>query len=308
MRKLLVFGTGFLVKHITELFAKSNCDVIVVYNKHKVPELKEDKQFQKDEINTAELIINYQPDYILFSVGDSFVTANVDIGYAINKNLMDTLNVLEDIYSNNIEFIKKIVIIGSAAEYGKNSFAMPETTQTHPSSIYGLTKIFLYNTSMYYVGKGLPIVYVLQFNSIGPYQRDCFVLSSFSKQIAQIETGNQEPVITVGDLSSERDFIDVRDTAVAYKLLFENGKIGETYNIGSGVSIATEKLLDILLENTTYKSKIDIVHEEINSLKKNSLSNKLLSDNTKLLQLGFKTKLTITQTVIDTLNYWRKNV
>jgi len=43
--------------------------------------------------------------------------------------------------------------------------------------------------------------------------------------------------IVVGDLSTRRDFSDVRDVVRAYRLLAEKGISGEVYNIASGVDV-----------------------------------------------------------------------
>jgi GDP-4-dehydro-6-deoxy-D-mannose reductase len=48
--------------------------------------------------------------------------------------------------------------------------------------------------------------------------------------------------IIVGDLSTRRDFSDVRDVVRAYRLLAEKGISGEVYNIASGVDV---ELFDI---------------------------------------------------------------
>ena len=43
-----------------------------------------------------------------------------------------------------------------------------------------------------------------------------FVTTSFTKQIALIESGQQEPLLKVGNLEAYRDFLDVRDVCAAY--------------------------------------------------------------------------------------------
>jgi GDP-4-dehydro-6-deoxy-D-mannose reductase len=312
MSKLLIFGSGFLSQYISKDFIDTNNEVKVIYNNHIISELDTSYQIKMDSIiNLIEFIQEYKPDYILFAIGDSFVPNNINVQNAINKNLSPILEILDKIHKNkkNINFIKKIIIIGSAAEYG-NVFndKIDETTKTHPYSIYWLTKIFLYNSAMYYIEKGLPIIYVRQFNVIGPHQRDLFVLPSFCKQIAQIEKGLKEPKIEVWNLSHERDFTDVRDVANAYHLLFEHGKIWEIYNIWSWSSVKIQKILDILLENTSFKGLIKIVKNKELLLNKNVLSNILLCDNTKLKKLGFKRNYEIKETILDTLTYWKKSV
>ena len=63
----------------------------------------------------------------------------------------------------------------------------------------------------YFKSYGLPIVRTRAFNHEGPRRGDVFVTSNFAKQVAEIEAGLREPVISVGDLKPRRDFSDVRD-------------------------------------------------------------------------------------------------
>jgi GDP-4-dehydro-6-deoxy-D-mannose reductase len=52
--------------------------------------------------------------------------------------------------------------------------------------------------------------------------------------------------IMVGDLSTRRDFSDVRDVVRAYRLLSEWGRAGEAYNVSSGQDIALSDVADDL--------------------------------------------------------------
>lgn len=63
---------------------------------------------------------------------------------------------------------------------------------------------------------GFCVVRTRPFNLIGPGQSERFMFSAFAAQIARIEKGLQEPVLSVGNLESERDFLDVSDIAAAY--------------------------------------------------------------------------------------------
>ena len=53
------------------------------------------------------------------------------------------------------------------------------------------------------------------FNHIGPGQDARFVVASFARQLATIAAGSR-PVMYVGNLEAQRDFLDVRDVAAAY--------------------------------------------------------------------------------------------
>ena len=305
MSKLLIFGSGFLVRHIANEFTNNGDEVIVMYNNYKLEDYCGNQLRMKDS-NIIDCLIRHKPDYILFAKGDSFVCGNANISASIDSNVVPIAELLDVLHENldKLDFIKKIIVIGSAAEYTKKSSAVQECDDIGQTSVYGLTKIFLFNTAMYYFNKGLPIVYARQFNAIGPYQRDQFVLGAFASQLVHIE-GGAKPKLEVGDLTCERDFIDGRDAAYAYRLLFENGVSGEVYNVGSGKSVKIKVLLDIILSKINYDGKIEIVATKKNKLSKNSLTDRLLSNNKKLIQLGFKEKFTLEETIEDTLRYWR---
>ncbi len=84
------------------------------------------------------------------------------------------------------------------------------------------------------------------FNHIGPGQDARFVVASFARQLAGIAAGGP-PIMHVGNLEAERDFLDVRDVAAAYVLLVANGRAGEVYNICSGRTVAIREVLRQLI-------------------------------------------------------------
>ena len=81
--------------------------------------------------------------------------------------------------------------------------------------------------------------------------------ASFAKQIAEIEAGLVEPVLSVGNLEAKRDFTDVRDVVRAYVLLGEHGDAGEAYNVGTGKAYAIQYLLDVLLASSRVTIRIE---------------------------------------------------
>jgi GDP-4-dehydro-6-deoxy-D-mannose reductase len=91
------------------------------------------------------------------------------------------------------------------------------------------------------------VVEARPFNHIGPRQATGFVVPDFASQLAAIALGQQEPVISVGNLSAERDFTDVRDVVRGYHLLAEHGKPGEGYVICSGRPTSIEWILETLI-------------------------------------------------------------
>jgi len=306
--KILLFGTGFIASNLIDYFNKKNIECIILYNKHKILNYSDDKQYPMDT-NLEKLFKIEKPDNIILLYGNSFVPNNTSINSTINDNMLKISYFLESLYDTKL-YIKldKIIVVGSASEYGKfYNKPIKESFDLHPTSLYGLGKICLYNTAKYFIERGLPIIYTRQFNTVGIGQRDSFVLASFTKNINLIKKKLIKPILNVGDLSQERDFLDIRDTCDAYDVILKNGKIGEVYNIASGEYITIKSLLYIAIE----QSGLDVKNIEINEnislfSKEESLSKRLHADIEKLTALGFKRSYTLENTVQDTLKYWEK--
>ena len=262
-------------------------------------------------IDVAAYLVEAEPSYVIALQGSSFVPDNTRLVESLNANLMITLLFMEQVMSLVQEgkiSPEKIVLVGSAAEYGR-SYLEPisETFPLHATSIYGLTKIFLFNTAMYYGQKGLPIVYSRQFNCTGPYQRADFVIPSICKQIALIEKG-QKDCISIGDVTQIRDFIDVRDAARAYLILLRQGIAGEVYNIGSGQAFSISEILHKAVSLARSHTKLFTKTNNELFFNENTLSNMICADVTKLSALGFKPQFSIDDTIHDVIEFWRNLV
>lgn len=309
--KILIFGTGFIAKNLIKYYQNyKEVQFIVLYNKHKIQTSSAVIQYSMDD-DIKKIIMYEMPEYIIALHGNSFVSDNINIEEAINDNVFKISNFLETIYVNKLySKIKKIIIVGSASEYGKfYNEPIKEYFNLHPTSVYGLSKIFLFNTAKYFIDKDLPIVYVRQFNTIGIGQRENFVVPSFIRNIVLIEKNKKEPILNVGDLNQERDFIDIRDTCKAYDILLQKGAIGEVYNVASGKYISIEFLLEKMLEvSHLSKDSIKIILNTTLFSKEVSLSKRLHSDIDKLEKLGFKAEYTLEDTIKNILEYWRKYV
>jgi len=310
--KIFIYGSGFIASNIVKYFKSvdENIEFIRAYNHHIIEDLENVKQVSMNE-NIENILFEEKPEYVIVLQGNSFVAHNTDIESSTHDNMLKSATFLEKIYNSSAkEFIKKILVVGSASEYGKfYDKPIKENFSLHPTSLYGLSKIFLYNASMYFVERGLPIVYIRQFNTVGLGQRDSFVFSSFSKNIVQIEKKLVEPILNVGDLSQERDFLDVRDTCLAYSILMQKGVVGETYNVASGDYISIENLLHLMIEKSNLSIKdLKIVENKNLFSKEASLSKRLHADIEKLKKLGFKPKYQLEDTIINILKYWRENV
>jgi len=316
MKKVLITGvTGFAGNYLAEyLLSLKEYDISGTY-------LAEDSLnnigFSKDKVNlikadlseekaVSKIIREVSPSIIfhLAALTSPFDSFNNPV-QTLTNNISLQVNILEAVRKYSL-FDTKILIVSSADIYGlvgKENLPIDEETPLTPTSPYSVSKIaqdFLGLT--YFLSYKLKVIRVRPFNHIGPRQSPSFVVSSFAKQIAEIEKGKKEPVLRVGNLESKRDFTDVKDMVRAYVLAVEKGECGDVYNIGSGFSYKISDILNKLIAMSSSKIKI----EKDEALFRPSDNPDLVCDAGKFIKLtGWKPEISIDTTLRNTLDYWR---
>jgi GDP-4-dehydro-6-deoxy-D-mannose reductase len=107
---------------------------------------------------------------------------------------------------------------------------------------------------MFHQVKGTHVAMIRPFNLVGPGQSASFVCGGIIQQAIQIEQGKKE-FIDLLEITSCRDFIDVRDAVAAYWTLlshpdFEQVCSGKAFNIGSGQSYSISDVIECIEEIT----------------------------------------------------------
>ena len=146
----------------------------------------------------------------------------------------------------------KLLTIGSSDAYGltaKCGEPLTEDMPCQPQNPYSISKLCAEQLSIQLAGKyGITVLAARSFNHFGPGQKPGFVVSDFASQVAAIERGEQEPVISVGDLTAARDFTYIDDIIAAYVAMTEQDIPTGIYNICSGKPRRIEEVLQGLLE------------------------------------------------------------
>src|SRR5512133_4132595 len=203
-----------------------------------------------DAFSMKKLISSVRPDRIFHLAAQSFVLASWHYpAQTLELNIMGQLNIFEAVRDAGIDPL--IQIAGSSEEYGlvhPDEVPMRETNPLRPLSPYAVSKVTQEMLAyQYHKSYGLKTIVTRAFNHTGPRRGEIFVTSDFARQVARIEKGLQPPVIMVGDLTSKRDWTDVRDMVRAYWLTLEMCTPGEVYNIGSGIAREVRNVLDTLV-------------------------------------------------------------
>lgn len=220
-------------------------------------------------------------------------------------NIIGTINILEAMREAKKQDIR-LILIGSGEEYGfirHEACPISENEPLNPGNIYAATKACqgMFG-NIYARAYKKDIINVRAFNHSGPGQLPIFVISDFCRQIAEIEKGERPPEISVGNLSAQRDFTDVRDIVRAYRLLAEKGVSGKTYNIGRGKAVSIQYILDTALN----LAKVPIKIKQDPARMRASDIPIIEPDVSRIFaDTGWKAEITIEKTVEDTLDFWR---
>lgn len=225
-----------------------------------------------------ELLALYVPQRIINFVG----ARSGEFDHLLEVNFLITQRLLEAVREIK-GYNPKIVLIGSAAEYGVSNASdkavFTEDSPARPTSAYGLTKLMQTEIGLYYYrvyGQRINIARLA--NVIGFGLPKGFLLSDI---IEQIKEGKE--VIVVGDLSSVRDFIEVGEVVEGLKKIFEQETSGEVINLCSGKGTVLREIKTAITDYFREKENREVCIEEKSPT--SSKPNYSVLDNTKLFNL-----------------------
>ncbi len=310
MKALITGAAGFVGKHLVSYIRENeNWDITATI----IP----GETFCDNDVSTYDLDIsdhyqlekilkNEKPDYIFHLAAQSSVAASwKKPAETIDINIKGTLNLLESVKANKLP--AKILLIGSSEEYGRQPTpTISETRRLNPLNIYAMTKACCgMLANIYSEAYGMDIVTARAFNHIGPGQNPAFVVADFCKQVAEIEKAAILPVIKVGNLSSKRDFTDVRDIVRAYCVLIQKGQSGEIYNVGSGKSVEINEILKLIISMST---KDIAVETDLNKFRPSDTP-EIKADIEKITaDTGWTPQIPLEASIKDTLDWCRSLV
>ena len=271
MKKIIITGgSGFIGSNLIQLLLKKKYKVINIdksaysANPYNVKEFKKNKNyfFFKLDINQRTKIIKiikkYKPLGIINLAAETHVDRSIDSAEKFIKtniggvyNLLEIFRKLKKITKNKM----KLLQISTDEVYGdipENKLAS-ENNNYKPSSPYSASKASADQLIKAY-GRTYDIKTLIAnpCNNYGPNQ---FPEKFIPKMIFNLL--NNKPLPVYGKGKNTREWIYVKDSCEAILKVFEKGKIGENYNIGSGVKL---KNIDIIKKifKIAKKNKIKI--------------------------------------------------
>jgi GDP-4-dehydro-6-deoxy-D-mannose reductase len=221
----------------------------------------------------------------------------------VRVNVLGTLAVLEA--ARACRGSPTTLLVSSAEVYGRvqpSDLPLDEEAPLRPVSPYAASKVAAeYLGIQAHLAHGLPVVRARPFNHVGPKQSADFVVPAMARRILAAAREGRS-AIQVGNLSTRRDFTDVRDVVRAYRLLVVGAEPGQVYNVCSGRDVAIEEVVHRLLALVD----ADLHLEPDPGLMRPADVAVLRGDPSRLVRAtGWRPEVSLDQTLVDVLAEWR---
>lgn len=191
--------------------------------------------------------------HVFHLAGKTFVPDSWESPQAFcHTNVLGTVNVLEFCRKKRIP-----MTYVSAYVYGHpDSLPIKENSVIRPSNPYALTKRLAEEACEFYTSTyDLPITTIRPFNVYGIGQEDFFLIP---KIITQVLDGGLE--IAVKDLTPRRDYVYLEDLVKALLATLNMREGYHVYNIGSGVSLSVQEVIDTIQDIAGTQKKVVCDH------------------------------------------------
>jgi GDP-4-dehydro-6-deoxy-D-mannose reductase len=202
------------------------------------------------------------------------------------------------------ELSPKVLIASSSAVYGVGS-AKPitERVKPRPMTHYAVSKLAQEAVAQRFQRAHRLLINIARaFNLAGPGQPPTLACSAFAQEISQSERTRETGVLVTGNLSSQRDFIDVRDVARAYHAIAKAGQAGTTYNICSERAVSIQHCVNTLLQLARTPIRVE---RDPNRLQADDVPIQVGSAACLRSHTGWRPEIPLEQSLADLLDYWR---
>jgi GDP-4-dehydro-6-deoxy-D-mannose reductase len=251
-RVLITGGGGFVGRYLRAALPAVLPEANIVLTTHNSAKARTNwvRADLTDSVRVDALAEDYRPDLVVHLAAQSSSGSSAGVGGETWRvNVSGAIALAEGLARHSPE--ATVLNVSSSAVYGQSFLEGPvtEDSDLRPLSVYGRTKAAAESVFADILPGTARLITVRPFNHTGPGQDERFVVPSLAAQIARIERGEQAPLLRVGNLESERDFLDVRDVVRAYAGLIERATtlpMRSVFNVASGRAVPVSDILSRL--------------------------------------------------------------
>ena len=207
-----------------------------------------------DGTSTLNIINKIKPDEIYNLAAQSHVRVSFDIPeYTADITALGSLRILEAIRILKLNKTKYYQA-SSSEMYGlvKDKKSLNEKTPFHPRSVYGISKVFAYHTTVHYrEAYGIFASNGILFNHESPRRGPTFVTKKIVQGLVRVKQGLQKKV-TLGNLYAIRDWGHAKDYAVSMWKILQYKK-PDDWVIATNKDNTVKKFVDIVARKLDIK-------------------------------------------------------
>lgn len=293
MKAFITGNKGFVGQHLTKLLETEGMDV----HGFDITDGKDITDYQLLHDTLKEL----RPDYIFHLAAVTSVASSFEEPLAcMATNVGGSTNLLEAV--RRLDLDCRVLLASSTEVYSpaQDDTPLDVGSAVQPRTPYGVSKLSMEQLGAIYASSyKMDVVVTRTNNHTGPGQDGPFAVTSFARQIVDIEKGKQD-ILRHGDLSSFKSYLDVRDVVKAYRIAIDLEPY--VYNIASDTNIEMQVLLDRLVAQAKVPVKTS---KETSLIRPYAPDKTLYKPSSKLKEAGWEQEYNLERTLQDVLEYWR---
>ena len=261
MRLLVTGAAGFIGSNFVHYWVERHPDDHVVAldlltyagNRANLDGVEQQIDFVEGDIGDLELgrrlLEQYDIDVVVNFAAESHNSlAVVDPRRFFHTNVIGTQTLLEA--AREVGGLERFHHISTCEVYGDlpldTDDVFTEESPYRPRTPYNASKAGAdHAVRAYHETFGIPISITNCSNNYGPYQ--------FPEKVIPLFVTNaidDLPLPMYASTQNKREWLHVRDHCRAIELVLEADKLGETYNVGSGIEASIDEIADLVLELT----------------------------------------------------------
>jgi dTDP-glucose 4,6-dehydratase len=261
MRLLVTGAAGFIGSNFVHYWVERHADDHIVAldlltyagNRANLEGVKQQIDFVEGDIADLELgrrlLEQYDIDVVVNFAAESHNSlAVVDPRRFFHTNVVGTQTLLEA--AREVGGLERFHHVSTCEVYGDLALdtdeMFTEESPYRPRTPYNASKAGAdHAVRAYHETFGIPISITNCSNNYGPYQ--------FPEKVIPLFVTNaldDLPLPMYASTQNKREWLHVRDHCRAIELVLEADKVGETYNVGSGIEASIEEIADLVLEQT----------------------------------------------------------
>ncbi|GAB6991502.1 NAD-dependent epimerase/dehydratase family protein [Paenibacillus pini] len=298
---ILVTGaSGFTGFHACKYFAAQGMGVAALVRDGSIMEPIEGVHYYPCDLlnkeRLQELVREIAPDEVLHLGGKNSVPESWSNPLLyMETNIFPTLYLLNALRSFPST---KILVVGSLTAFELT----PPFEAPHPYSLSkSLQKAAALSWEKLY---GQHVMLAEPSNLIGPGPSTGFC-SLLGRHIVATERNQQTNTFQISSRYTRRNFLDVRDAVRAYGMILTQGKSGEMYMVRSAVERTLGDVSELMIGLS--KAKVPVTWEEVGET---NLSSQRTIESPitigELEKLGWQASISILSSLLDVLDYYRK--